>query len=486
MFEKRLNSSVLVILIFASVLISRFAYSSPNPDIWFVKSGAIGDGKSMASPIGTLLALERISGPGDTIFLIPSESALDGGLALKAGQQLIGLAASGRKPVITNSSLARNTGIGIVLANNSSVSNVNVENTFASAIYGFNVSSIRIDGVDVLDANQSKSFIEASYPTLPGLLPHGGMVFVHNESPAEISVSSSSVFDTAGFGIVSLSSQSAGSSLTVSHTQVVNGSPIGMFDAGISSLAQGATTNAYLNIIDSQIWGRLSRQGRNVMIVASGGAKTFARIERSYSGATGQDGIVAAVMQSPSHIGLQIKDSLLEDAGQMNVEGTLVNLNSADPSRATEGLVTIEIERSTIRNAGAITGFEDVAANVWLGGSQFPGDRPPAMGNYKLQITDSKIEDAGRVGLQFGEIDLLTEGSPEKSIYDVVLRRNTIISNGIAEIMIYAPNAKIDARGNCWGQPEGLKENRLVILPPVEITQIQTTEAISCNLKSSQ
>lgn len=61
----------------------------------------------------------------------------------------------------------------------------------------------------MLGANQSKSFIEATYPTLPGLLPHDGMVFVHNESPAEISVSSSSVFDAAGFGIISLNSQSA-------------------------------------------------------------------------------------------------------------------------------------------------------------------------------------------------------------------------------------------------------------------------------------
>ena len=78
-----------------------------------------------------------------------------------------------------------------------------------------------------------------------------------------------------------------------------------------------------------------------------------------------------AVMQSPSEINLYIGDSLIEGAGQMNVEGTLVNLEPVDPSRANEGRISIEIEGSTLRNAGAVSGFEDVAANIWLGGSQF-------------------------------------------------------------------------------------------------------------------
>jgi hypothetical protein len=92
----------------------------------------------------------------------------------------------------------------------------------------------------------------------------------------------------------------------------------------------------------------------------------------------------------------------------MNVEGSPVKLEPADPSRANEGRVTIEIEGSTIRNAGAISGFEDVAANVWLGGTQFPGNRMPAVGAYKVRITVSRIEGAGRSGLEFGDLSLLT------------------------------------------------------------------------------
>lgn len=478
--------TALVLLLLAAVLATKSAHSNPPAGIWFVKAGAAGDGTSLASPIGSSIVLERVSSAGDTIFLLPSDFRLEGGLALKAGQSLIGRTDAGHKPVITNSDLNRNAGRGIVLAINNSVSNVRIEDTFASGIYGFNISSIRIDGVDVHGANRSESFIEATYPTLPGSLPHGGMVFVHSESPAEILVTSSLITNAAGFGIVSVTSDSARSSLTVSHTKVEGGSRIGFFDAGIAALVQGSAARVQLDVLDSQIWGRLSRSGRNVMVVASGGAHAVIRVERSLSGATGQDGIVAAVMQSPSEINLYVHDSIIEDAGQMNIEGTLVNLKSADPSRTNEGRVTIEIEGSTIRNAGEISGFEDVAANVWIGGSQFAGNRMPAVGTYNVRITDSIVEGAGRSGLEFGNLSLLSEGRPEESEYEVVLRGNTIINNGEAEVMIYAPRARIDARGNCWGRPEGLAEHRLRILSPVVASQFDAKEPVSCGKDSSE
>jgi hypothetical protein len=217
------------------------------------------------------------------------------------------------------------------------------------------------------------------------------------------------------------------------------------------------------------------------MVVASGGAHADIRVERFFSGYTGQDGIVMAVMQSPSEINLYIGDSLIEGAGQMNVEGTLVNLEPVDPTRANQGRISIEIEGSTLRNAGAVSGFEDVAANIWLGGSQFLKERLPAEGTYKLRITDSRIEGAGRSGLEFGALSLLRGGQPEKSVYDVVLRDNTIINNGEADVMIYAPNAHIDARGNCWGRVEGLEENRVIILSPAKKSQLDAMEPITCN-----
>ena len=476
------NISLLLICLLTIVPV----HSKSSTHIWFVQAGTKGDGKSIESPIGSTIELERLSLPGDTIFLLPSSAALKGGLTLKSGQHVIGLTMNGQKPVIKNTNSTRNLGVGLILANNTRISNLAIEDTFASGVYGLNVSSIRIDGVDVRGANRSQSFLNTQYPTLPGSLPHGGMVFVHSESTAEIVVTSSSITDAAGFGIVSITSNTAQSQLNVSYTQVEGGSKIGFFDAGITALAQGSTAQAKLQVLDSQIWGRLSRSGRNIMLVASSGAKIASQVSRSYSGATGQDGIVAAVMQSPSEINLHIADSLIEEAGQMNVEGSLINLDPLEPSLANKGRVSIEIKDSIIRNAGAVSGFEHVAANVWIGGSQFSEDRPLAIGAYKVRITDSHIEGAGRVGLEFGNQSVLAKGQAEKSEYDVVLRGNSITNNGDAEVMIYAPKARIDARKNCWGQTEGLAEHRIAIRTPVKMSQLDTTAPISCDLKAPQ
>ena len=103
-----------------------------------------------------------------------------------------------------------------------------------------------------------------------------------------------------------------------------------------------------------------------------------------------------------------------------------------------------------------------------------------------MRITDSHIEGARRVGLEFGNQSVLAKGQADKSEYDVVLRGNRITNNGDAEVMIYAPKARIDARKNCWGQNEGLAEHRIAIRTPVKMSQLDTTAPISCDLKAPQ
>ena len=452
-------------------------------DIWYVMAGAgaNGDGKSVANPIGLSAIIESKSKQGDTIVLLHSDIALTGGLKLKAGQSLIGLSDTRQKPIITNKDAIRNNGCGIVLANNNRILNVLIKETYASGIYGNNISTAHIEGVKIYGANQSKSFLEVKYATLPGSVPHGGMVFVHSEMPAQVIVTSSEIMQSAGFGVVSITSNSVSSSLSVKHTRVNGGSKIGFFDVGIAAMVQGSASRVHLDVYDSEVQGRLSRSGRNIMVVASGGAKAKTHVERFLSGPTGQDGIVMAVMQSPSEIDLYIGDSMIEGAGQMNIEGTLVNLPPDDPLQADKGSVSIEIEGSTIRNAGQVNGFEDVAANIWLGASRFLEDSLPTLGRYTLRIRNSRIVGAGRSGLEFGDLGFLTNGLAEKSDYDIVLRDNIIIDNGEAEVMIYAPNAQIDARRNCWGLPEGLEENKVVTSIPAKVEQLDATEPLPCH-----
>lgn len=455
---------------------------------WFLKAGAKGNGKSIDDPAGSSTFIEHQSAEGDTIILLPSDAVLEGGLKLKKGQSLIGVSKFGRKPVITNRNPNRNIGCGVVLADNNRVLNLRIENTVASGLYGFEISSAYIEGVDVQGSNELGSFIETRYSTLPGKLPYGGMMFVHSQASdishapvsAKVSIISSKVFQSAGFGIVSITSGSSHSSLVIADTIVENGSRIGFFDAGISTLVQGSGARAQLEITGSEVQGRLSRSGRNVMVVASGGAKAFAQVQNFVSGPVGQDGIVGAVMQSPSEVKITIRDSFIESAGQMNIEGSLVNLPPVDPSQTDQARISIDIQNSTIRNAGAVRGFENVAANVWLGPSMFLTDQPPAVGEYLLTVTDSQIEDAGRVGLEFGDVELLNTDQVDKSNYKVVLIGNTVTRNGEADIMIFAPSASIDTRKNCWGDKEGVTKPRVKIQSPSKLTQLMVGQPSHC------
>ena len=77
--------------------------SQDNPDIsrkstWYVSAGvaASGDG-SEGSPFASLADAEDASGPGDVIYLVATVDGamIDGGIALKPQQNLIGLGTGG-------------------------------------------------------------------------------------------------------------------------------------------------------------------------------------------------------------------------------------------------------------------------------------------------------------------------------------------------------------------------------------------------------
>src|SRR5262245_7283708 len=92
------------------------APAAGNATVWFARAGATGDGTSAAMPIGTSAALDAATKPGDVIILLTGETPFDGGIALKKGQTLMGLAEGDRRPSITNTHSDQNGGNGIVLA----------------------------------------------------------------------------------------------------------------------------------------------------------------------------------------------------------------------------------------------------------------------------------------------------------------------------------------------------------------------------------
>ncbi|MGH2952779.1 MAG: hypothetical protein ACRDK9_02000 [Solirubrobacterales bacterium] len=133
---------------------------------WYVSASADpgGDG-ARGAPLDSLRRVERVSRRQDTIVILPSPRRtppLDGGLALKPRQRLVGAGKPVRRqrprrrsPRITNTDPSRHDGDGVVLARGTTVRNLEIEGTVRGGIYGVNVANVKIARNDVSDHNVS-------------------------------------------------------------------------------------------------------------------------------------------------------------------------------------------------------------------------------------------------------------------------------------------------------------------------------------------
>ena len=156
------------------------SYGANGHHIWHVSASAAsgGDG-SAGAPFNSLAQVEQASGPGDTIVVDPSPTSvppLDGGIALKPGQRLIGGAPpvvqqgqpllQGGPPLVTstelasqpriaNTSGATNNGDAVELADGTDVENIVITTAYRGAIYGKDVVDVVVRGNDVGNFNAS-------------------------------------------------------------------------------------------------------------------------------------------------------------------------------------------------------------------------------------------------------------------------------------------------------------------------------------------
>ncbi|MCX6399673.1 MAG: hypothetical protein NTX33_07075 [Propionibacteriales bacterium] len=124
---------------------------------WYVKAGATTTTGSAARPFGSLTQVERASRAGDTIVVLPAPRALDGGIRLKTGQTLRGSGPSVRTagataPRLTNTT-TRLSGDAVRVADGTTVTNLRITDARRGAVYGVNVSGVRIAGNDVSGQN---------------------------------------------------------------------------------------------------------------------------------------------------------------------------------------------------------------------------------------------------------------------------------------------------------------------------------------------
>src|SRR5262249_36503623 len=126
--------------------------------------GAGGNG-SLSAPFASLAAAEGGSGPNDRIVVLAAPAGvppLDGGIALKPGQELIGdgppvgtSATSAVAPRLTNTNPSRLDGDAVRRASHPPVRNRELPGPTGGAIYGNDVDDVRILGNDVPGQNPS-------------------------------------------------------------------------------------------------------------------------------------------------------------------------------------------------------------------------------------------------------------------------------------------------------------------------------------------
>lgn len=249
-----------------------FAVAEPDSSTWYVRAGAPATGTGSAdAPFESLARAQAASGPGDTIIVQAATAALDGGIALKPGQHLVGDgpavigAAEGIPlPRLTNTTPG-NDGDAVRLAPGAEVRNLVIGGARRGGIYGSDAADVRITGNDVSATNQqcADGFIIGPFglpPTLPlglavGPIPNflilnNGWAAIMTDfhgAAGEVRIEGNTVHDTAcGDGIDVRAFGTSRVSAEV-HDNTVRSINLGLAKLSVLALGVQATDNAQLD-----------------------------------------------------------------------------------------------------------------------------------------------------------------------------------------------------------------------------------------------
>ncbi|PYE12287.1 hypothetical protein DFR67_12310 [Williamsia limnetica] len=259
-----------VVTIVAALAVPTSAVAAPQgaePTTWHVRAGASGGGDgSERSPFASLAAVQKASGPDDTIVVDPARSPLDGGILLKQGQRLIGGGApvvgadpNSPRPRLTNTALLGSTGDAVTLAPGTEVRNLVIEGTNRSAIYGNDATGVTIAGNDISGSNRlchdgfiigpfqipASIALREAIPKLPNfvVLNNGwaAVMLDYHRAAGAVTVEDNSVHDTAcgdGIDVRTFGTATVTADLTGNDLSNIN---VGL--AKLSVLAMGLQSN---------------------------------------------------------------------------------------------------------------------------------------------------------------------------------------------------------------------------------------------------
>ena len=410
------------------VVIAMTAAGTANATTWHVKADMSRSGNgSNGRPFSTLQEAEAASQPGDTIVVLPSKNALDGGIQLKDGQRLVGQGApvltaspNSAHARLTNTSSVRYNGDIVRLARHNIVENLHLDNAFRSSILGINADGAVIrDNLITADMSAHDLFaIEGPAPstcrivgttrTCVGEWPNGYIIYAPQ---------------TNHFGAITL--VSCGPNARVEPRNDLLLQPLGYCEFVVPG--SGAVTAP----VDVAITGNEIRDGNSdgIMLITDQGATANFTVD---------DNVVEDLSQAlPDPGAVGSTDHVVRSRGitSITIDRSVVNLtltnfvgSNLSPTGlfAADGIVLLASGVEPVTNNHIA---DVVIANPFLTGDTTNGDsieiqhRGSTRGVLNVDIRRARLSDPASTNIK-----LIEAGNPDFGIYNVSLR-DSVLTN---------------------------------------------------------
>jgi hypothetical protein len=390
---------------------------------WYVQAGSTHTAGTKTQPFGSLAQAQSASLAGDTIVVLPSALVLDGGIELKPGQTLRGVGAlSGALPgpKLTNTT-ANLDGDAVRLADRTTVSHLRIAGSKRGAIYGLNVSGVRVTDNDITGHNTSctEGFhipgfnIPTNVPgvgaPIPGLTNGwaGIMVDATTGTGRTVQIDHNDVHDaTCGDGIDVRFSGDASGTATIADNRIhklgqgrtfMSLLAIGLQTADSASLVGQIHRNTQTelgNALDLNLVQGADSEG--VFLQSSGPSRMDATVtHNTYANADGHGGFSAnglemASMGAGSRMTATIRDSTFTAPSGDVIENAALG---------TDAVMNMTLERVTAEKSGGVGNTFLIPAN---NGDCVVAGSLGARNVVGLTVRDSILRDCSNNGLSMG------------------------------------------------------------------------------------
>jgi hypothetical protein len=420
----------------------------------YVQAGAATGGNgSRQAPLDSLAAAESTSVPGETIYVLPAETALDGGILLQPGQRLVGLGPqvtvdpSGASAQITNSSAAENGGDAVVLADNTTVENIHVVGANAAGIVGQDVTEAHVIGNLITGFNQSQTIGAVGFLGLD--FGQAGIdIRADGSTVSTADIRNNIVADAPGNGTMFRTADSADLTITMEHNSFhdltrASSLPSGNFGfvEAIFFDSVGASTlnldvdHLFVNNIGSDI-----SNSDAIFSTLDGTSKQSVNFDHyTYRDTSGVGGSRASageyVTGEPtalpgSSFSLTIANSDIEGAPQ---EGLQID------DFGTGEHVSVTVKNTVYRDVGHTTVPDPSEQPHTVADCVEIGPRNPANGStYQFNFTDDQFLDCGYNGIQIwdGPVTLTPIAAANVADMSLNLTRDVFAHAGYAGLFL--------------------------------------------------